>query len=261
MRVYRYILGVLTIIFVAIGLSVVVYGISKSHLSSDTIPFAAGLLFIIYIVLQYLFLIKFGFYKENNAEQYNKKITIGVPVLIVMFLMAFIALEYQRDITSDKRNKPKVEPISGDRFTDFLDVFDYPQEIPRQLAVRYLQVGDEILESNTLWSVDDLIFSDVVTGIIYKTINAQGDEKVTFATFNGVGKLIDKIVIGYNNPSTNGKRACSYEFDSRQFIVLKHKEIRKDGTKKEIIKEVKTETYLVDENTGIISQELLSEKN
>lgn len=261
MRTYRYILGGLTIIFVAIALGVVVYGISKSHFYPSDIPFAAALLCIIYLVLQYLFLIKFGFYKDDNAEQYNKNIIVGVPLLIVLLLMAFLGFEYQRDIASNEGNDEKVKQLKGDSFIDFLDVFDYPQRIPIHLATKYLKIDHAILESDTLWSVNDIIFSDVIRGVVYKTRNAQGDERTTLATFYGAGKLVDKIEIGHSYQTSFGESTCSYEFDTQQMIVLKYRDIRRTGRYKEVVNETKSETYLIDNNTGILSMGSFGGKN
>lgn len=251
MRIYRYILGAIAVVAIMVGLGVIIYGVSRSNFVTSDIPYVLGLLFCIYIVLQYMFLIKFGFYNRTNAENYDKRITIGIPVGIILLLVGFIGFRYESHLGERKRAKAQAQErlLKSDNYYDFYNLFDYPQQVPRPLAIKFLKLDPQYPETDTVWTVSRHVFGDVVNGLVFKT-RSNGGERITLVTTLGDGNIVDKMEIGHSIYAPSVQNICRYEIDNKHIIDVSYQEIKNLKRGQERAVEVKRETFLVNENTG-----------
>jgi hypothetical protein len=255
MRIFRVILGVFAVIFALGGVCITAYAISQIYFEEDIVQIlaTAGMLLCVYLPLQFLFLVKFGFYKADNAERYNKMITFGIPTAIIAMLAAYTAFEYQKDVAK-QRNEAVIAKRSRDDFSDFYDLFTTaPKTIPDSLAVKFLGIDSDSVRDGVLRSVNHVTFGDDVGGFIYKIgKNERSGEEIFMAMLKG-RKLVQTVKIGYNIPTQFGRSICAYEFETRQMVVMTYQNIRTGADDDDETFAERTEEYVVNGYKGTVS--------
>jgi hypothetical protein len=99
MRKFRTTLGVMAIVFFLCTFGTILFAISNSHFgrrAESLVIFNLAAIVAWYFGAQFLFLVKFGFYTQENANKYTKA-TFLIPLSLIIIPMAYMGFEYQRD--------------------------------------------------------------------------------------------------------------------------------------------------------------------
>lgn len=155
----------------------------------------------------------------------------------------------------------QVDNVSSEKsktteFEDFVDLFKNKQtQIPYDYVKKYLQVDTLRFEVDRIITYDIVLFSDKVTGLIYKANCTAGGlcENLVLVTFDKSGQRTGELEVGHSYADYGSSSELTY-FLSKDQIELRLKETElleaDDGTDKEQVTVDTTFIYRVDLTTG-----------